>query len=313
MESTFKNYLNSQGRSTSTIVHYVSYINKFENWLNNNGSSSEKLQMTELIQYLHFLQDSGISNITRAIRLNVIKQYFEYLCINHIRTNNPAIKLKIRGTKQKKLYPQLTSHDLERIYKSYKIPALNSPLRKRNWFNKYRLSKMRNKAILNLMINQGLLTTELIRLEFNDLKLREGIIYIKDEKKSKSRILHLNSNQIVDLFDYKKTVRPFLEKLQNKSTNFLFLPLPKVGESKAFGSGTLQIWRGLSNEVRLLNPKFVNFRQVRASVISEWLKRFNLRRVQYMAGHKYISSTEGYFANQTENILNDIDRYHPIL
>ena len=46
--------------------------------------------------------------------------------------------------------------------------------------------------------------------------------------------------------------------------------------------------------VRKKNKLVVNAKQLRASVIVKWLKMYNLRKVQYLAGHRYISSTELY-------------------
>jgi len=59
------------------------------------------------------------------------------------------------------------------------------------------------------------------------------------------------------------------------------------------------------------SPKFINFKQVRTSVITHWLKIHNLRQVQYMAGHRFVSSTERYLVNQTEDLQADIDLFHP--
>jgi integrase/recombinase XerD len=51
--------------------------------------------------------------------------------------------------------------------------------------------------------------------------------------------------------------------------------------------------------------------QIRASVIVHWLKLYNLRKVQVMAGHRYISSTENYKANNLDDLKEDIKNYHP--
>ena len=59
--------------------------------------------------------------------------------------------------------------------------------------------------------------------------------------------------------------------------------------------------------------RFTNFKQVRVSVITYWLGMYNLREVQYMAGHKYVSSTESYVVNRLEDLQSDIDKYHPML
>lgn len=39
-----------------------------------------------------------------------------------------------------------------------------------------------------------------------------------------------------------------------------------------------------------------------ASVITNWLQYYNLREVQYMAGHKYVSSTERYRTDNLEDL-----------
>jgi integrase/recombinase XerD len=58
--------------------------------------------------------------------------------------------------------------------------------------------------------------------------------------------------------------------------------------------------------------KIKNLNQIRASVITKWLKIYNLREVQYRAGHKYISSTESYLQNDMEGLQEEINMYHPL-
>jgi integrase/recombinase XerD len=55
-----------------------------------------------------------------------------------------------------------------------------------------------------------------------------------------------------------------------------------------------------------------NAQQIRASVITKWLKSHNLREVQYLAGHRYISSTESYLQNDMEELIEEINQYHPL-
>ncbi|MGB3342779.1 MAG: hypothetical protein WBA61_02595 [Aequorivita sp.] len=49
-----------------------------------------------------------------------------------------------------------------------------------------------------------------------------------------------------------------------------------------------------------------------ASVITIWLGQYNLRKVQYLAGHRYISSTERYLQNDLENLHEMVNNFHPI-
>lgn len=308
--SSFKEYLQKQGKSKSTIKHYNRYILDFLAWLDMDGIEIENTTAKEVLSYLNVLQERGQENQTRSIRLNVIKQFFTWQIDQNQRTDNPIQHLKIRGSKTKKLYQILDKQQLESLYNDYEIPNENDERSNRNWFQKYRLSKARNKAVLSLLINQGITTPEVERLTVNDLKLKEGKIFIVGSRKSNERTLELKSNQIIELMEYQYTTRSELLKYQEGETKRLFLPVPSAGQQKA--NETLQIWKGLTNEIRSNNQQFINFKQVRTSVITHWLKQYNLRQVQYMAGHRYVSSTEGYLVNQMEDLQADIDQYHPI-
>ena len=59
-------------------------------------------------------------------------------------------------------------------------------------------------------------------------------------------------------------------------------------------------------------PVILNPRHIRSSVIQNWLKRHHIRKVQYMAGHRRVSSTERYRKEDINDLANQISRYHPI-
>lgn len=65
-------------------------------------------------------------------------------------------------------------------------------------------------------------------------------------------------------------------------------------------------------QVRRVNTKLENADQLRASVIVKWLKQYNLREVQHMAGHRYISSTEAYRQNEMEGLSEEVNQFHPL-
>ncbi len=260
---------------------------------------------------MNHLQKKGQENKTRNIRLNVIKQFFNYQIEHGHRVENPVAHLKIRGSKTKKLYPILDKQQLDSLYNEYQIPSEEDERANRNWFTYYRLSRARNKTILSLMINQGLTTPEVNKLQLNDLKLKEGQIFISGSRKSNERTLELKSNQIMELMEYQFTTRAELLKFCKGEVQNLFISSPPVGKNYSNRTDCKEIWKRLSQELKTQNKDFINFKQVRTSVITHWLKQFNLRQVQYMAGHKYVSSTEGYLVNQTEDLQKDIDEFYP--
>lgn len=310
--NSFEKYLQSKDLSKATIKHYNTKALGFITWCDMQNIEPETTTNTDITGYLKHLQNKGQQNQTRNIQLNILKHFFDYQIGIEQRADNPAKHIKIRGTKNKILYPVFTKQELENIYHSSEIPTEEHKKAKCNWFNNYKLSRHRNKAIISLMIYQGLCTDEVNRLTIKDIKLKEGNIFITGTRKSNERTLELKPHQIMELMEYQLTVRNELQKLNPKQTELYFLPTPSAGKKAITDNDGINIWKRLSQEIKTKNKKFINFKQVRTSVITHWLKQYNLRQVQYMAGHRYISSTESYLVNQMEDLQADIEQFHPI-
>ena len=112
--------------------------------------------------------------------------------------------------------------------------------------------------------------------------------------------------------EYQYKTRNELLKYQKQQTKQLFLSTPASGQTEVKEVSILNIFKRLTEELKEQNPKFINFLQVRASVITYWLKNYNLRQVQYFAGHKRIISTEMYLINDIDDLQKEIDNFHPI-
>jgi site-specific recombinase XerD len=65
-------------------------------------------------------------------------------------------------------------------------------------------------------------------------------------------------------------------------------------------------------QLKKLNPKVINAKKIPSSVITHWLEQNNLRQVQYMAGHKYVSSTQRYQVNNLDDLKNELQQHHPM-
>ena len=68
----------------------------------------------------------------------------------------------------------------------------------------------------------------------------------------------------------------------------------------------------LLEQTTKLAPKVKTLQQLRASVITHWIKTLNLREAQHRAGHRYVSSTEAYLINDLGGLAEDAARFHPI-
>jgi len=310
--NSFERYLQSRGLGRATIKCYSREAMEFIVWCDMQNIEVENCSQTEITGYLKHLQDKGQQNKTRNINLNILKHFFDWQIQAGQRVDNPAKHIKIRGAKNRILYPIFSKQELESLYHNYEIPTDEHKKSNCNWFGNYRLSRGRNKAVISLMIYQGLCTDEVNRLRVKDIKLKEGTVFIAGTRKSNERLLDLKPHQIMELMEYQLTIRNELQQLLPNQTELYFLPAPSAGKKTITDNDGINIWKRLSGEIRNTNKKFINFKQVRTSVIMHWLKQYNLRQVQYMAGHRYISSTESYLANQMEDLQADIEQFHPI-
>ena len=104
--------------------------------------------------------------------------------------------------------------------------------------------------------------------------------------------------------DYINESRKAILLLSSKQSDLLFISL---GYSDRFDN----ICNKIIQQLKKQNSKVRSLKQLRGSVIVNWLKTHNIRKVQYLAGHKYISSTEGYQVNNMDDLKEDVNKYHP--
>jgi integrase/recombinase XerD len=203
---------------------------------------------------------------------------------------NPVTGIKIQGVKRKALHHIFQPHELHAIYNSYQDETLKGK---------------RNKIILSLLVYQGLKTEELVKLEVQDVKLKEGKIEIPGGAKSERRLLQLESHQVLEFYDYVNSTRKEILSKSGQKTDKLLVTI-EGGESFSSCMTRLMFW------LRKKNKLVVNAKQLRASVIVKWLRMYNLRKVQYLAGHRYISSTEAYQQSEMEGLTEEVNKFHPL-
>jgi len=58
--------------------------------------------------------------------------------------------------------------------------------------------------------------------------------------------------------------------------------------------------------------RFEGLYQLRASVIYNWVKKYDLRKAQYLSGHRYISSIEKFIIKDIRVLTKEINKYFPV-
>jgi integrase/recombinase XerD len=300
----FKDYLQKQHLDPNTIHQKSNYAGYYLNWCETEHLGATEVRYNDLLNFIDYCRVEGKTGHHINTMLRAIRNYFEYLKLLNPNIINPAKNLNLKGKRQKVISGVIPIEELESLYQSYETLTLRGK---------------RNKTILGLFIYQGITTEELSRIEPSHLKLKEGKICIPGNRRRNSRILELMPFQILELHDYINEIKPkILEEIttpkparmpneinQRRIENQLFISIN--------GSENIKnsLWH-LFKAIKKTYPDITSAEQIRKSIIVNWLKHYNLRQVQYMAGHKYVSSTERYQSNNLENLQSKLEKYHPL-
>ena len=289
MEKTLENYLLRLGFSSSTVKSHYRDIIDFIDWCEAQNMVIEEASYNELLGYVQYLGNKGFDRRSIAHKLTSIKHYYNWLVKNGRSTDNPVKQIQIKGIKKRVLYKVLSHQELEHLYSNYPSTTATSK---------------RNRVIVGLLIYQGLHSGSLARLQVKDVDLRQAKIYITSDRTSNERTLQLEAHQILDMMEYIMQIRPQLLSEAKKQSEQLII---SSGSSDQISNTIAKV----TKQLKRLNPTITTLKQIRTSVITHWLKKYNLREVQYRAGHRYISSTEAYQVNDMDGMKAAINIYHP--
>jgi site-specific recombinase XerD len=287
----FKNYLQQRNFRESTTNGHLQNISYFIKWINDNQFYEiENITQNNLLEYVQHEQKRSIDVATINNILTSISKYFEFLKEEKLVTRNPARTLRIKGKVKTITEQPLKYADLEALYFAYKkLEKITT----KNLQERVTITHQRNIIIVGLLVWQGLHSGELEKLEVNHINLDEGKIYIPSGARSNSRTLQLHVQQVVQLHTY------------------IYGGVHTMHNNNLFKGRMCDIVQALLEELKGLNPIIKNAQHIRASVILNWLKQYNKRQVQYMAGHRYIDSTERYAIQETDSLTDLLVKHHP--
>jgi integrase/recombinase XerD len=288
----FENYLRAEGQRLNTIRGNTSSVSLFLDWLDTQDINYTEVSYTDLLAYINYTKERGNAKHTINQKLQGLKHFYNCLQQADKVKYNPCEELRIKGTIKRQPHDLLEWEELEQLYKNYPTSSITGK---------------RNKAILGMMIYQGLNSGEVAKLELKDIKLEEGKVYVPSVSRSNSRTLKLESVQILQLQKYITQVRPVIMALrgENYHTEKLFI---SIGDGYRLDNSLTRLMKAAKE----VNPKVKSPKQIRASVITYWLKHHGIRQVQYMTGHRYVSSTEHYRTDLLESLQEQIDELHPL-
>ena len=280
-----EHYLNAHfTQDTAQTYHYI--IKRFLN----RYPHAAKLQLADIEAHFAELKQKNGSVGYRKVNLAAIKTLYDVLLnLNRIKHHPCKAFLIVEKRPTGKNFGALLSlEELELLLtlKTERYPVLAS----------------RNKAMIGLLIYQGITSKELVKLKTHHINVDEGSVRVIGQGKNKSRTLSLKPRQIVPLINYLERDRT---KLLKSRTDTLFIGM----------RGTPLTTDALHEFVHRLSGAFdkpVSPMQIRNSVISHWVneRQMPLEDVQIMAGHCYPSTTEQYINPSTEEQRAVVNQLH---
>ncbi|RPD42853.1 tyrosine-type recombinase/integrase [Chitinophaga barathri] len=281
---SFKDYLQRNGYSAATICTYEKYLQVFIDWLGQELLHPDAVTYTELLDCMRWLQAKGCSRATVKAVLGVLRHFFDWRIAAGVGGHNPAAGVYIKGIPRRLPAGMLEMDTLQALYRDY--------------CEQYG-STLCGRVILGLLVFQGLTVREIRRLEITDVQLREGMLQVRSGRAYNGRRLKLEAVQMRQL---ERCVRAHGELSKPAMRGMRLL-------NGHYLSGEVS---KLLRALKKLHPAIKSVQQIRGSVITEWLHCYNVRQVQYMAGHKYASSTQRYQLTGLEDLQAQLEQHHPI-
>jgi len=298
MLDSFETYLTINCYTANTIDTYLGSVGKFLIWCSQMDYDPEQMTYRQCTEYFNILKNkttkSGKSYRGVTIRnyIGAIKLYFTYLVFEDIRNLNPIEDFDYLTDKDFN-HDLLTKSELRNLYNCFPTLDIQHP--------SCPSVAIRDKVITGLCVFQGLNSSALKSLNVDHVDLDKRKIRIPGTNRTNPRVLALNECQLAHLSSYIRQHREVLQNKINCYSESLFV----------VNSNRLScIINPLGRKLRALNYKVTNLKQIRASVITIWLQQYDLRKVQIMAGHKHITSTERYKKLDPDSHRAAADVYH---
>lgn len=286
----FKTFLTEKGYNKQYVERTNNTIKAFQEWSNKSKIDYNKADYNALMKFVECYKNQGNKVNTLKQKIKAIENYYEFIQ----RADNPALQIKLKGQLRQIPHQLLDENELLEIFKLQHSKGLVGK---------------RDKVVLSLIVFQGVIANDLKAIELKDVDLLEGKIYIPSTRTTNSRTLDLKPQQLLLFQDYIANIRrELLKEAKAESNKFVVT----MGISTTQEERLQNLVNNIRKRIKLEFPKLKSTKQIRQSVITNWLNQYGLRQAQYMAGHKYVSSTERYNVEKEEGLKLELEKYFPI-
>ena len=260
----FKNYLISQRYSPNTIKTYTDALGVFFQFHSNKGP--EQLEIADIIHFnTGYIIQKNLSASYQNQVINAIKLFYRNRFNRVMNLDNIQ-----RPRREKRLPNVLSKQEIKAI--------IEAP------------TNLKHRAMLSLIYACGLRRSELLNLSLRDVHSDRNLLFIRQSKGKKDRVVPISNKIIEMLREYYKAYKPktWLFEGQIPNTKYSEMSLAKVLKQALKKAG---------------NQKPVSLHWLRHSYATHLLESgTDLRYIQELLGHASSRTTEIYTHVSTKNL-----------
>lgn len=288
----FKNYLKlERSLANNSIDAYLSDISKLRQFfeLKERDVIPTKTTQQDLIDFLEFITELGMSAYTQARMVSGIKAFFKFLVYEEVITKDPSAL--IEAPKLGRKLPDTL--DLPEIEELFGAIDMSTP------------EGQRNRSMLETLYSSGLRVSELTELKISNIHEDIGFLRIIG-KGSKERLVPIGRSALKHIRIFRDEVRVHIN-IQKGFEDHLFVTKRGKSISRVM---IFMIIKDLAAKIGL--KKNISPHTFRHSFATHLIEGgADLRAVQEMLGHESITTTEIYTHLDRDYLKQVIKQYHP--
>ncbi len=274
--------------SIDAYLHDITKLRQFFE-IKNLTLSPLKVSQNDLINFVEFINELGMSPYSQARILSGIKSFYKFLIYEELIEKDPSELLESPKI-GRKLPDTLEFHEIEKILSEIDLSTE---------------AGARNRAMLETLYSSGLRVSELIELKISNIYDDVGFLRIIG-KGNKERLVPVGKAALKYIKIYKDQVR-IHQDIKKGQEDYLFLNLRGSRISRVSVFTIIKDLALKAGVVKNISPH--TFRHSFATHLIEG--GADLRAVQEMLGHESITTTEIYTHLDRDYLKQVINEFHP--
>lgn len=280
-----------RGLSQNTLASYRHDLRLVEQFLSTRKMELNSASSIDLIDYFSYRlnSDKEYKNASTARLMSALRRYYQYLCREKIREDDPSAKLESPKI-IKPLPKSLSESEVDALLGS---PDLSDTV------------QFRDKAMLELLYATGLRVSELVGLTMEEINMQQGVVRITG-KGNKTRLVPLGEEAVYWIERYIEEARP--ELLNGQSSDVLF-PSRR---------GTVMVRQTFWHRIKFyaqvcgIDKEALSPHVLRHAFATHLLNYgADLRVVQMLLGHSDLSTTQIYTHIAKDRLKDLHQEHHP--